>query len=343
MSAMSGVTDWISTPIQPRVDGAVFLQLLDDVLHHVARDRKTDADAAARGREDRGVDADDLAFLVEGRAARVAVIHRGVDLQEIVIGPRADVAAAGGNDAGRHGAAEPERVADGDDPVPDPAAAWEAKVTKGKSFPSAFSSATSVLLSTPITFAGMILPSAVVTVTSECVVDDVVVGDDIPVGADEESGALRHRRMAARPSVSFAMPRQSEMPEEVIEGAVGREIRQALRTPHRSESLDVRKLDLDRDDGGFHPIDDIGEGRRPGGRLGRNRRRRRGIGDGVGCGGDGVIGNERPLEGVTSDGSDRHGPEQRSAKRTSIERHTSCTPRQRRTALPLPHEEALSS
>ncbi len=41
-----------------------------------------------------------------------------------------------------------------------------AKVTKGKSDPCAFKSARSVLLSAPITLAGMVLPSAVVMVTS---------------------------------------------------------------------------------------------------------------------------------------------------------------------------------
>ena len=44
---------------------------------------------------------------------------------------------------------------------------WAANVTNGKSLPSAFRSARSVLLSTPITLAGIDLPSDVVTVTSE--------------------------------------------------------------------------------------------------------------------------------------------------------------------------------
>jgi len=315
VSAMSGVTDWISTPIQPRVTAPFSFQLLDDVFHHVARDRKTDADASARGREDRGVDADDLAFLVEGGAARVAVIHRGVNLQEIVIGPRADVAAAGGNDAGRHCAAEPERVADGDDPVPDPGGLG-GEGHERKIVPLGFQERDISLAVDADHLRRHDLAVGGRDRHLRGVVDDVVIGDDIPVGADEESRALRHRRMAARPSVSFAMPRQSKMPEEVIKGAVGREIGKALRTRVIAGVLDVRKLDLDRDDGGFHPIDDIGEGRRPGGRLRRNRGRRRGIGYGVGRGGDGVIGNERPLEGVTSDGSDRHGSEQRGAKRT---------------------------
>ena len=44
----------------------------------------------------------------------------GVGLDEIVIGAGIDVALAGRDDAGRHRAAEPERVADRDHPIADP-------------------------------------------------------------------------------------------------------------------------------------------------------------------------------------------------------------------------------
>ena len=128
---MSSVTGWIWTPSQPRATDAVLLERLDDALHDVAGDGEADADAAARRREDRGVDADDLAFGVEGRAARVAAVDRRVDLQEVVIGARADVAAARRDDAGGHGAAEAERIADRDHPVADARAPWPANVTNG--------------------------------------------------------------------------------------------------------------------------------------------------------------------------------------------------------------------
>ena len=100
-------------------DLAVVLQLLHDALGDVARDGEADADAAARRREDRGVDADHLALGVEGRAAGIAVVHRRVDLQEVVVGAGADVAAARRDDARRHRAAEAERIADRDHPVAD--------------------------------------------------------------------------------------------------------------------------------------------------------------------------------------------------------------------------------
>ena len=51
--------------------------------------------------------------------AGIAAVHRRVDLQEVVVGAGADVAAAGRDDAGGHRAAEAERIADGDDPVAD--------------------------------------------------------------------------------------------------------------------------------------------------------------------------------------------------------------------------------
>src|SRR6202022_3981297 len=83
------------------------------------RDVEGDADTAARRREDRGVDADDLALEVEGRTAGVAAVHRRIDLQEVVIGSRANLAAARRNDAGGDRATEAERIADGDNPVAD--------------------------------------------------------------------------------------------------------------------------------------------------------------------------------------------------------------------------------
>src|SRR4029077_6188089 len=75
------------------------------------------ADRAAGRREDRGVDPDDAAVHVERRPARIALVDRRVDLNEIVVWAGADVAAAGGYDAGGHGAAEAERVADRHHPV----------------------------------------------------------------------------------------------------------------------------------------------------------------------------------------------------------------------------------
>ena len=98
---------------------AVLHQILDDFARGRGGNGEGDADIAARRREDRGVDADHLAVEVEGRTAGIAAVHRRVDLDEVVIGAGADVAAAGRDDAGGHRAAEAERIADGNDPVAD--------------------------------------------------------------------------------------------------------------------------------------------------------------------------------------------------------------------------------
>ena len=59
-------------------------------------------------------------FQVEHRAARIAAVDGGVGLQKIVVGTGIDIASARRDDAGRHGAAQAEGIADGDHPVADP-------------------------------------------------------------------------------------------------------------------------------------------------------------------------------------------------------------------------------
>ena len=109
---------------------------------------------AARRREDRGVDADHVAFDVEGRAAGIALVDRRVDLDEVVIGAGADVAAARRDDAGRDGAAEAERIADRQHPVADARRLRRRASRYGKSLrPSTLISARSVRGSVPITLA----------------------------------------------------------------------------------------------------------------------------------------------------------------------------------------------
>src|SRR6202051_3878636 len=140
LSAMSAVTGRTCTPSPPGVmeplslrwarrplhaepaarDVALVLELGDDELRRSGWNVEADADRPARRREDRGVHADHVAVHVESRTAGIALVDRRVDLDVVVIGPRADIAAAGGDDAGRHGAAEAEGIADTDQPVADP-------------------------------------------------------------------------------------------------------------------------------------------------------------------------------------------------------------------------------
>ena len=95
------------------------LQLIDDGLRDARGNGEADADRSAARREDRGVDADDFPVHVERRPARIAAVHRRVDLQEIVIRAGLDVAPARGNDSRRHRAAEAEGIADRHHPVAD--------------------------------------------------------------------------------------------------------------------------------------------------------------------------------------------------------------------------------
>ena len=82
------VTCWMRTPSQPRRDWPKSLQLRDDRLDHVGRDREADADRAAGRRVDRGVHADHLAVHVEQRAAGIAAVDRGIGLDEVVVRAR---------------------------------------------------------------------------------------------------------------------------------------------------------------------------------------------------------------------------------------------------------------
>src|SRR5262249_11229528 len=109
---------WLHLDAEPAALHAAVLAQLVDHLHHGCRwNGEADADAAAVGRVDRGVDPDHLARLVEERPAGVTWIDRRIDLDVVVIGTRADVAAPRGDDPGGCGAAEAVGIADRHDPV----------------------------------------------------------------------------------------------------------------------------------------------------------------------------------------------------------------------------------
>src|SRR3546814_4395779 len=87
----------------------------------LGRDSEADADIAARRRDKRGVDADDVAVDVEHRAARIALVDGGVGLDIAIVGTAAGNAGVqGGDDACRDGAAKAEGIADRADPVAHP-------------------------------------------------------------------------------------------------------------------------------------------------------------------------------------------------------------------------------
>ena len=85
----------------------------DDDAHHVGRDRKTDALRSSGAREDRGIDAGELAGHVDQRAARIARIDRGIGLNEELVVGDADLGARQGrDDAVGHGLPDAEGIAD---------------------------------------------------------------------------------------------------------------------------------------------------------------------------------------------------------------------------------------
>ena len=117
---MPAVTGWICTPIQPRVTWPCSLSWATTDFAVSAGISNPMPTEPPDGEIDRGVDADHIAVDVERRAAGIAFVDRRVDLDVVVIGAGADVAAARRDDAGRHRAAEAERIADRDHPVADP-------------------------------------------------------------------------------------------------------------------------------------------------------------------------------------------------------------------------------
>src|SRR5262245_37352539 len=107
----------LDTRAEPAAPGlAELLELIDHRHRGFRRHREADADRAAGGRDDRCIDADHLAVEVEQRAAGIAAVDGGVGLNVVVVGSRIDVTIARRDDASGDGAAEAERVADGDNP-----------------------------------------------------------------------------------------------------------------------------------------------------------------------------------------------------------------------------------
>src|SRR5450755_3911964 len=102
------------------VDGSLILELTDHALHCPSRDRERDADATAGWRIDRGIHADNLALHIEGRATRITLVDRRVDLNEVVIWAIADVATVGRDDTSCDRSTQTERVTDCKHPIADP-------------------------------------------------------------------------------------------------------------------------------------------------------------------------------------------------------------------------------
>ena len=130
---------------------------------------------------------------VEERAAAVAGVDRGVGLDEVVVGPGADGAILGADDAHRDRVAEAEGVADGDDVLADAQLLARAERRSGQIFGTLELEHREI---EPLVAAHDLRvensrSSASLTFTCVGVFDDVRVGDDVPGGVDEEARAER--------------------------------------------------------------------------------------------------------------------------------------------------------
>ena len=246
---------------------AVFAKLVDHRLGERGGNREADADAAAGGREDRGVDADHLAPEVEHRAARIAAVDRGVGLDEIVIGAGVHVARPRRDDAGGHGAAEAERVADGDDPIADPGDVGVAPFEEGKLVLAFDLQKRKVGLGVAADDLGRQM-SPVLENDGDLVrpLDHVIAGHDVARGVYDEARSQRGhtpRRRLWEGAVE-------EVPEELFERRARRESRN-LRPAVGAVPNDLGGRDIDHR--WQQPLGKFGEAVR--GRLGLGRTRPR--------------------------------------------------------------------
>src|SRR4029079_12953963 len=164
-----------------------------------------------------------LAIEVECRAAGVAAVNGCVDLH-IVVGTRTDVAALRRHDAGRHGAAETERVAHRDHPVTDPRLLLS-ELYVGESLRrldleqrevGALIGADQLRL-----VFGVLVEADLDLATA---IDHVVVGDDVAVRRDDETRALRLGR--PRGPLAAVAPLLGQVLEELVEWMIVRKPRE---------------------------------------------------------------------------------------------------------------------
>src|SRR3984893_8623281 len=172
-------------------DHAFVFQRRDDGLRGLGGNGKTNADTSAPGRENRRIDADHLTLGIESGTARIAPVDRRIDLQEVIVGPGANVAPARRNDTGRNRSPQSEGIADRDHPVAHP---WRGGGEVHRLVGTA-------LLDFQESEIGFLVGSddgcrhgfAVVQGHGDLggVLDDVVVRDNIAIGGDNEPRALR--------------------------------------------------------------------------------------------------------------------------------------------------------
>ena len=194
-------------------DLAVLLELAQDVLGEVHGDREPDTDGAARLREDGGVDAHERAPRVHERTARVARVHRGVGLDEVVVRATADEALLGADDAAGHRLLQTERVADGHHGLAHLEAVGVAERKRGQVAPLDLQQRDVGARVEPDDL------RLVLAMVAQPYHDLVGVGDDVDVGDDVAVWRSDHARaeaLAAARRLAITRAALEEPPEELV-------------------------------------------------------------------------------------------------------------------------------
>src|SRR5690606_887650 len=217
-------------------------KLLDDRLGGLGRDCETDADAAARGREDRVVDPDHVALHVEQRTAGVAAIDAGVGLDVAVVGARSGGAVHGRDDAAGDGAAKAERVADRDHPVADPRIVRSAELDVGERLVAGDLEYREIRGGVaPDDFGRILGPVGrrdgdFLEFSAAVGLDHVIVGNYVAIGRDDEARPERLRLARGRLAASA-------IAEQVGERGAGKRVR-VDRDLLASRDVDDRRREL---------------------------------------------------------------------------------------------------
>ncbi len=170
-------------------------QRVRDRLDRRGRDREADADVGARVAGDLGVDADDLTARIEQRAARVAVVDRGVGLDRVVdreLVRSRHLAVQSADDPARHGFLEAERASDRNHGVTDLELVRIAELHRMKQRRRRVDlDHGQVRRRVGADDRGLVrVPVPEPDRDTVRLVDDVLVRDDVPVAVDHEAGAL---------------------------------------------------------------------------------------------------------------------------------------------------------
>jgi len=191
-----------------------------------SRNCESNADIATGRREDRRIHTNHFTLHVEGRTAGVTAVHGRIDLDEIVIRTRTDVATARRHDAGGYRAAKAERIANGHRPFTD-LRRIIGKVDIGKVLVALDLQQRQVGPLVGTDQGGFVFFTLMVDHGEfRTTVDHVMVGYDETVFGNKEAGALRCAVLTRRAALvlAFFTATATEIPEEALERMTVRQV-----------------------------------------------------------------------------------------------------------------------